>query len=101
MLISLSCAFEGRPLPVVTWTYFPFDEDSSTDLTLASQGKYSITNETFAGEVYSNLTSVLSFRSDSIEDAGTYTCTADNSVVNLIDAHSDAMIQLYFQTNGE
>ena len=99
MLISLSCAFEGSPLPDVTWTYLKLNED--TNRTLTSQGKYTITNDSFAGQVYSNLTSVLSFRSDSIEDAGTYTCTADNGVANLIDARSNANIQLYFQTNGE
>lgn len=99
MVISLSCAFEGRPLPNVTWTYV--DEASSTNLTLTSQGKYNITNEAFTGLVYSNVTSVLSFHSDSIEDAGTYTCTSDNGIINLIDARSFASIQLYFETNGK
>lgn len=99
MNITLSCKFEGTPLPSVTWTYLQVD--GTTPLTLSSGDKYSIRDETESGSVYSNITTFLTLTVVSHDDAGSYTCAADNEVENLIGAQTNATSQLYFQENVE
>ena len=98
MSITLSCKFQGTPLPRVIWTYH---QEGTTPLTLSSGEKYDIINETDPGSVYSNITSFLTLTTVSRDDAGLYTCAADNDVENLIGTQTNATGQLYFQENGE
>ena len=97
--VTLSCTFEGVPLPTVSWTYL--EVDGTTPTTLEPSEKYTFTNETEIGGVYSNITSTLTLSTVSLDDAGQYTCTANNEVVNLIGAQSNGSSQLYFQEDGE
>lgn len=97
--ITLSCKFQGTPLPTVTWTYLPLD--GTTPLTLSSGEKYNITNEIVNGGVYFNITTFVTLSTVSREDAGLYTCAAGNGVENLIRTRTNATSQLYFQENCE
>jgi hypothetical protein len=96
-LILLSCEFEGIPTPDVMWTF-----NQTVPIILSGDSsKYDILNETREdGRNYSLVTSTLEFTSDSVADTGTYSCSADNGVVNLIGAVTTASSQLYF-VNGE
>lgn len=102
MPIHLLCVFEGIPAPQINWTYFPPDRD----VAIAIDGgveKYRTTSIVSGGRdaIYYTVNSSLEFQSGSVADAGAYTCSADNGIVNLIGALSNATAQLYFEENGE
>lgn len=101
MQISLSCIFEGIPAPVITWMYIPFNQ--TMPITLSSGRKYqtSISTNREEGGVYYTATSSLEFRSENVADAGMYVCSANNGVMNLIGAITNATSLLYFEANGE
>ena len=94
--INMSCVFEGIPAPMVTWRYLPFDQ--TEPIILFNGDKYQTNNSREEGAVYY---SFLEFTSTSVADAGMYTCSADNGVINLIGAVTNATGLLYFQENGE
>ena len=99
--ISLSCVFEGIPAPMVTWRYLRFDQ--TEPIVLSNSDKYQTNSSTNReeGAVYYTTISILEFTSTSVADAGMYTCSADNGVINLIGAVTNATGLLYFQENGE
>lgn len=99
--INLSCIFEGIPAPVITWTYLPFNQ--IVHITLSNDDKYEMRSSTNREEreVYYTATSSLEFLSETVADAGMYTCSADNGVMNLIRAITNATSLLYFEVNGE
>ena len=98
MLITLTCVFEGFPDPDVHWTY----SGDMGVIALSDGGPYDIRRTvTDSGEVNATVTSTLEFFSRSVNDAGAYTCLADNGVVNLIQAQTNATSQLYISEEGE
>lgn len=98
MNITLSCKFQGTPLPAVTWMYL--QPNGTTPVVLLTDEKYSIRNDIESGEVYTNITSFLTLTSVGIEDVGLYTCSADNGIQNRIRAQTNATSQLFFQQTG-
>jgi hypothetical protein len=99
--ISLSCVFEGVPAPNITWKYLPFNQTEPVLLINGDKHQTSSSVNLEEGSVYYTITSVLGFTVTSVADAGMYTCSADNGVVNLIGAISNGTGLLYFEENGE
>jgi hypothetical protein len=86
--VVFTCSIFGIPTPTFVW----INNTDSTPLSSIS-GSLIITNTTVGNNITSNMTILSALRTD----MGTYICSAQNNINNLVDAPDQDSVQLFVQ----